>query len=38
MTVAAAAALLQPISEKLTRSNFPVWKALVLSALRGAQL
>jgi hypothetical protein len=29
---------LQPIAEKLTRSNFPVWKALVLSALRGAQL
>jgi hypothetical protein len=29
---------LQPISEKLTRANFPIWKALVLSALKGAQL
>jgi hypothetical protein len=29
---------LQPISEKLTRSNFPIWKALVFSALMGAQL
>jgi hypothetical protein len=29
---------LQPISEKLTWANFPVWKALVMSALRGAQL
>jgi hypothetical protein len=29
---------LQPISEKLTWANFPVWKALVMSALWGAQL
>jgi hypothetical protein len=29
---------LQPITEKLTRSNFPIWKALVTSALKGAQL
>jgi hypothetical protein len=29
---------LLPISEKLTQVNFPVWKALVLLALRGAQL
>jgi hypothetical protein len=29
---------LQPISEKLTWANFPVSKALVMSALRGAQL
>jgi hypothetical protein len=34
----ASAILLQPIFEKLTRANFPVWKALVMSALRGAQL
>jgi hypothetical protein len=37
MTTAPATPL-QPIPEKLTRVNFPVWKALVLSALRGAQL
>jgi hypothetical protein len=35
---AAPAVPLQPISEKLTRANFPVWKALIMSALRGAQL
>jgi hypothetical protein len=35
LTVAPA---LQPITEKLTRSNFPIWKALVMSALKGAQL
>jgi hypothetical protein len=29
---------LQPISEKLMRSNFLIWKALVLSALKGAQI
>jgi hypothetical protein len=29
---------LQPITQKLTRSNFLVWKALVTSALQGAQL
>jgi hypothetical protein len=29
---------LQPILEKLTQANFPVWKALIMSALRGAQL
>jgi hypothetical protein len=29
---------LQPISEKLTRSNLPIWRALVVSALKGAQL
>jgi hypothetical protein len=29
---------LQPIFEKLTRANFPIWKALVISALKGAQL
>jgi hypothetical protein len=29
---------LQPIIEKLTRSNFLVWKVLVTSALKGAQL
>jgi hypothetical protein len=29
---------LQPINEKLTRTNFPVCKALVTSALKGAQL
>jgi hypothetical protein len=34
----ASAVLLQPIFQKLTRANFPVWKALVMSALRGAQL
>jgi hypothetical protein len=27
-----------PIAEKFTRSNFPLWKALVVSALKGAQL
>jgi hypothetical protein len=34
----AATVPLQPISEKLTRANFSVWKALVLSVLRRAQL
>jgi hypothetical protein len=29
---------LQPISEKLTRSNLPISRALVVSALKGAQL
>jgi hypothetical protein len=29
---------LQPIMEKLSRSNFPSLKALVISALKGAQL
>jgi hypothetical protein len=29
---------LHPISEKLTRTNSPMWKAPVLSALKGAQL
>jgi hypothetical protein len=29
---------LLPITEKLTRSNFLVWKAPVISALKGAQL
>jgi hypothetical protein len=29
---------LQPINEKLTRTNFPVCKALVMPALKGAQL
>jgi hypothetical protein len=29
---------LQPITKKLTRSNFLVWKVLVTSALKGAQL
>jgi hypothetical protein len=29
---------LQPMTEKLTRSNFPLWRALVVSALKGAQL
>jgi hypothetical protein len=34
----AAAITLMPVSEKLTRSNFVVWKAQVLTVLRGAQL
>jgi hypothetical protein len=34
----AVAPSLQPVSKKLTRENFLVWKALVSSALRGAQL
>jgi hypothetical protein len=29
---------LQPITEKLTRSNLPVWKVLVTSALKGTHL
>jgi hypothetical protein len=29
---------LQPITKKLTHLNFLIWKALVLSALKGAQL
>jgi hypothetical protein len=29
---------LQPIAKKLTRGNFPIWKALVITALKGAQL
>jgi hypothetical protein len=29
---------LQPVTEKLTRSNFPLWRALVVSALKGGQL
>jgi hypothetical protein len=29
---------LQPISEMFMRSNFLIWKALVLSALKGAQI
>jgi hypothetical protein len=33
-----SAPVLHPTSEKLTRMNFPVWKVLVLSALKGAQL
>jgi hypothetical protein len=35
---AAPAVPLQPISKKLTWANFPVLKALVMSALRGAQM
>jgi hypothetical protein len=27
-----------PVTEKLTRNNFPLWKAQVLPAIRGAQL
>jgi hypothetical protein len=34
----AAIPALQSFTEKLTRSNFPVRKALVMSALKGAQL
>jgi hypothetical protein len=33
-----SALTLLPITEKLTRSNFQVWKALVISVLKGAQL
>jgi hypothetical protein len=33
-----SAPILQPITKKLTRTNFPVWKALVTSPLKGAQL
>jgi hypothetical protein len=29
---------MHPVVEKLTRSNFSIWKALVLTTLRGAQL
>jgi hypothetical protein len=29
---------LQHVPEKLTRVNFPIWKALVLSTLRGVEL
>jgi uncharacterized protein (DUF1501 family) len=29
---------LQPVTEKLAQSNFPLWRALVVSALMGAQL
>jgi hypothetical protein len=29
---------LQPVAEKLTQSNFPIGRALVVSALKGAQL
>jgi hypothetical protein len=32
-----SAPVLHPIPEKLTRMNFPVWKALVLSVLKGSQ-
>jgi hypothetical protein len=31
-----SAPTIHPIFEKLTRTNFPVWKVLVLSALKGA--
>jgi hypothetical protein len=34
----ATAITLMPASEKLTRSNFVLWKAQVLTVLRGAQL
>jgi hypothetical protein len=27
-----------PMSEKLTRNNYPMWRLQVLSAIRGAQL
>ncbi|CAN6278793.1 unnamed protein product [Urochloa humidicola] len=27
-----------PVTEKLTRNNFPLWKAQVMPAIRGAQL
>jgi hypothetical protein len=27
-----------PITEKLTRNNYPMWKAQVMSALRGAEV
>jgi hypothetical protein len=37
-TSSMAVPTLQPVTEKLTRSNFPVWKALVTSALKGAYL
>jgi hypothetical protein len=29
--------VLQPVVQKLTRSNFSIWKALVISALKGTQ-
>jgi hypothetical protein len=29
---------LLPITEKLTRNNYPMWKAQVMSALRGAEV
>jgi hypothetical protein len=29
--------VLQPVVQKLTRSNFSMWKALVISALKGTQ-
>jgi hypothetical protein len=30
--------MLIPITEKLMRSNFPLWKALVVFEIKGAQL
>jgi hypothetical protein len=27
-----------PVNEKLTRSNYPLWRAQVLSSIRGAEL
>lgn len=37
-TAAAPAILGQVVTEKLTKTNFVLWKAQVLAALRGAQL
>ena len=34
----AASPLVHPVSEKLARDNFLVWKAQILPAVRGAQL
>jgi hypothetical protein len=37
-TSSVPALLCQPVVEKLTRSNHPMWKAQVLTTLQGAQM
>ncbi|EAZ42932.1 hypothetical protein OsJ_27521 [Oryza sativa Japonica Group] len=37
-TIASSPALSQPVTEKLARGNFSLWRAQVLATLRGAQM
>ncbi|EEE63229.1 hypothetical protein OsJ_18039 [Oryza sativa Japonica Group] len=37
-TIAPSPALSQPVTEKLARGNFSLWRAQVLATLRGAQM
>ena len=38
LSSAAVPALSYPVTEKLAKNNYPLWRAQVISALRGAQM